>query len=59
MSKLIWDIDDGDFLHTAGDRFAYDSDGHMMMKMGSNMAMDMDSGDLHFIRGWDDDEDDW
>ena len=35
-----------------------DSDGHMMMRMGNNMALDMDSGDLHIVSGWPDDNDD-
>ena len=35
-----------------------DSDGNMMMRMGDNMAMDMDSGDLHIISSWGRDDDD-
>ena len=27
------------------------------MRMGDNMAMDMDSGELHIISGWSNDED--
>ena len=34
-----------------------DSDGNMMMRMGDNMAMDMDTGELHMVSGWHDDED--
>ncbi len=37
---------------------AIDSDGDLLMCMGDNMAMDMDSGELHIISGWPDDEDD-
>lgn len=37
---------------------AMDSDGNFMMRMGDNMAMDMDSGDIHFISGWSDDDED-
>jgi hypothetical protein len=29
---------------------------NMMMRMGSNMAMDMDTGELHITSGWDKDE---
>ena len=41
----------------------FDSDGNMMMRMSDNMAMDMDSGDIHFVSSWsrdqsDDDDDD-
>jgi len=28
-----------------------------MMRMGDNMAMDMDSGELHIISSWDDEDD--
>lgn len=42
MGKHFFDYDDGDFAHTISD----------------NMAMDMDSGELHIISGWPDDEDD-
>jgi len=36
----------------------FDSDGNMMMRMSENMAMDMDSGELHFTSNWSDEEDD-
>ena len=41
------------------DDMGMDSDGNMMMRVGDNMAMDMDSGELHFVSGWNDDDDDW
>ena len=41
MGKHFFDYDDGDFAHTISD----------------NMAMDMDSGELHIISDWSDDED--
>lgn len=28
-----------------------------MMRMGDNMAMDMDSGELHIISSWEDEDD--
>ena len=34
-----------------------DSDGDLLMRMSDNMAMDIDSGDIHFISGWLDDND--
>ena len=40
------------------DTMGMDSDGNMMMRVGDNMAMDMDSGALHFVSGWDDDDND-
>lgn len=42
MSEHFFDYDDGDFAYTVSD----------------NMAMDMDSGELHFISSWDDEDDD-
>ena len=41
MSKHFFDYDDGDFAYTVSD----------------NMAMDMDSGELHIISSWDDEGD--
>ena len=61
--RPIFEIEDGDFLVKTSDSMAFDSEGNMMMKIGSNMAMDMDSGDIHFVSGWDsfdsDDEDEF
>lgn len=34
-----------------------DSDGDLMMKMSDNMAMDMDSGELHLISSFGEDDD--
>lgn len=57
---LIFDYENGDFIHTLSDSIAMDSDGNFMMKLSDNMAMDMDSGDLHMTSPWpSDDKDDW
>ena len=48
----------GDFGYQLSDEMGMDSDGNLMMNMGGGMAMDMDSGDLHIVSGWDDDDDD-
>ena len=37
---------------------AIDSDGDLLMRMDDSMAMDMDSGEIHIICGWSNDEDD-
>ena len=42
MSKHFFDYDDGDFAYTVSD----------------NMAMDIDSGELHIISSWDDEDED-
>ena len=57
MPKPIFDVDDGDFIFSTGD-IGFDSDGDMMMRLSDNMAMDMDSGDLHFVSSWSDEDDD-
>ena len=58
MNKNFFNYDDGDFVHTISDNTAIDSDDNLLIRMGDNMAMDMVTGDLHFISGWSDDEDD-
>lgn len=55
---MFFDADDGDFGFAFSDTMGMDSDGSLMMRVGDNMAMDMDSGEMHFVSGWDDD-DDW
>ena len=62
MGKHFFDFEDGDFAFSISDNMAnmaMDSDGDLMMRMGNNMAMDMDTGDIHMISPWpnDDDED--
>ena len=54
----IFDLDDGDFLFGRSGNIAFDSDGDMMMRMGDNMAMDMDTGELHIVSGWNNDDED-
>lgn len=56
MGKSFFDYEEGAFAHAISDRMAINSDGDLLMRMGDNMVMDMDSGDLHIISGWPDDE---
>ena len=56
MSKHFFDYDDGDFAMSISDSMAMDSDGSIMMRMGDHMAMDMDTGDIHMISSWSDDD---
>lgn len=51
----IFDLNDGDFIFSSGDT-GFDSDGNMMMRMSDNMAMDMETGELHMVSGWDDED---
>ena len=58
MSKQILDFDDGDLIFTTSGNIGFDSDGNMMLKMSDNMALDMDSGEIHFVSSWNEEEDD-
>lgn len=58
MSRNFFDYDDENFAYTISDNMAIDSDGDLLMRMGDNMALDMVTGDLHFISVWSVDEDD-
>lgn len=58
MGKHFFDFDDGDFVHPISDNMAIDDEGNLMMKIANKMAMDMDSGELHNVSGWPDEEDD-
>jgi hypothetical protein len=58
MSKRFFDYEDSDFAMSISDNMAIDSNGDLMMRMGNNMAMDMDTGDIHLVSSWPDDDDD-
>lgn len=52
----FFDYDDSDFATPLSNNMAIDSDGDMLMKLTDSLTMDMDSGDIHFISGWNSDE---
>ena len=56
--NIFFDFEDGGFAHSISDTMAIDSDGDLLMRMGDNMVMDMDLGEIHIISGWSNDEDD-
>lgn len=58
MGKNFFDYEDVNFARSISDNMAIDSDGDLLIRMGDNMAMDMDSGELHIMSGWSNDEDD-
>lgn len=58
MGKHFFDYEDDDFACSISDNIAIDSDGDLLIRMEDDMAMDMDSGELHIISGWSNDEDD-
>ena len=51
----------GDFIYQTSGNMGIDSDGDLHMRMGDNMSMNMDTGELHMTSGWknDDDDDDY
>ena len=53
----IFDLDDDDFVFPLSNDMAMDSNRDLMIHLGSNMALDLESGDLHMVMGWDDEED--
>ena len=57
MSKSFFDYDDGDFLFAVSDNMAMDSVGDLMVRMSDNTVLDLNSGDLHFISSWEDEDD--
>ena len=56
VCNRFFDYDDGDFAMSISDNMAMDSDGNLMLRMGDHMAMDMDTGDIHMISSWPDDD---
>lgn len=52
MGKLFFDFNDDDFAMPASDNMAIDSKGNLNVRMSDNMAMDMKTGEVHLISGW-------
>lgn len=58
MSKGIFDYDEGDYAYTISDDTAINSKGNILLRMGRGMAMNMDTGDIHIVSDWSNDDDD-
>lgn len=56
MRKRLFDHKDEDYAQTISDNMAMNSDGDLMLCMGEHMAMELDSGELHLVSEWSDDE---
>lgn len=54
MGKHFIYYEDSDFAHSISDNMAIDSDENLLMV--NNMTIDMDTGELHIISGWSNDE---
>ncbi len=56
MRKRLFDHEDEDYAQMISDNMAMNSDRDLMLCMGEHMAMDLDSGELHLVSEWSDDE---
>lgn len=52
MIGPIFDFEDGDFIFQSGDNMGFDSQGHIHMRVGDNMSIDMESGQMHMTSSW-------
>ena len=57
MYNPIFDYEDGEFIYQTSENMGIDSDGDIHIRIGDNISMDMDTGELHFNSGWEDDSD--
>ena len=58
MSRNIFDYEKGNFATLISDTMAMDPNGDLFIRMGENMAMDLETGDLHCTSGWETQEED-
>lgn len=58
MSPLILDYNDSDYVVRLSDNMAVDNDGHTMLKTGNNTAIDMETGEMHIVSPWHDNDED-
>ena len=52
----IFNFTKSEFLFDSGD-MAMDTEGHIYVRVSDDSAMDLESGELNFTSGWDNDED--
>lgn len=57
MFNPIFNYDDGNFIYQTSNNMGFDPDGNLHIRMGDNMSMDMNTGELHFNSGWENDDD--
>ena len=55
---MIFDANDGDFIFPTSNRTGIDSKGNIIIRVGDNAALDTESGEIHFVPGWTDNNDD-
>ena len=57
MCNPIFDYDKGELIIQTSDNTGITTDGHLVTRVGDNMAMDLDSGELHITSFWNDEDD--
>lgn len=58
MGKPFFDLETGDMGFFLSDDMLMSSDGDLLMRMSDNMAMDLDSGEIHIINSFGSSKDD-
>jgi hypothetical protein len=58
MSNSIFDYDNGNFIYQTSGNMGMDSNGDLYMRVGDNMSMDLNTGELHTVSGWNDEDED-
>ena len=54
----IFDFEDGDLIFPVSRGMGIDMDGDLHIRMGDNMSMDLDTGELHITSSWNIGDDD-
>ena len=54
---MIFDFEDGEFINKISDDIGIDFDGHTHLKIGNNMSMDLEDGNIHLTSNWNAEED--
>ena len=52
MSNPIFDLDSWEPMFKLSDTMAVDSKGKFSVRMGDSLAMDIDTGEVHFTTPW-------
>ena len=58
MKNPIFNLDNWEPMFPINGDMAVDSQGHFKMRMGDGLAMDMDTGEMHFTTPWTNGHDD-
>ena len=54
--STLFDFSSGNFIMNTSDDMGLSSDGHLMMRTGDSMTMDMTDGTLHLVSGMSSDD---